>query len=104
MSTPDKPDWIVAKRKSDHSFRNATLGVWLACFPVALIMIFASRFEYEAAMMIAAALFLITGIGCILVRRGTSKGSLVRSFSTTLAVFGFAACTVTLAAGMVSAG
>ena len=104
MSTPEKPDWIVAKRKSDHSFRNATLGVWLACFPVALIMMFSSWFEYGAAMMVAAAIFLITGLGCIFMHRWAKKGSLARSFSTTLAVLSFAAFTVTLVAGMARAG
>ncbi len=54
-------------------------------------------------MMIAAAIFLITGLACIFVRRGAKKGSLARSFSNTLAVLSLAACTVTLVAGMARA-
>ncbi|MEO1921404.1 MAG: hypothetical protein ABGW84_05900 [Sphingomonadaceae bacterium] len=100
MSIPEEPQWVVAKRKSDRRFRNGALGTWLACFPIALIMILASRFEYDAAMRVAAAIFLLTGLACVLVRRGAEKGSLVRSFSTALAVFSFVSGTATFVAGI----
>ena len=98
MSMTEEPEWIVDKQTSDRSFRNAALGVWLACFPVALIMMVVSVFEYGARMWLASAMFLLTGLACTLLRRRVGKGSLMRAFSTTLAALGFVASTVTFSA------
>ena len=94
----EEPEWIVAKRKSDRSFRNAALGVWLACFPVALIMMLVSAFEYGTSMWLASAMFLLTGLACTILRRRVEKGSLLRTFSTAAAALSFVAGTVTFSA------
>lgn len=89
MSKIDEPEWIIAKRESDRNFRNAAFGVWLACLPIALVMIFVSQFEYKLAMEVAAALMLFISIACFLLRRRVGKGTLARTFSTTLGLLSF---------------
>lgn len=91
MGKPEEPKWINAKRKSDRSFRNAALSIWLACLHIALAMMIASQFEYKAAMKVAAALLLAISLACFLLRRRAEKESLTRMFTTSLAVFGFIA-------------
>lgn len=91
MGKLEEPEWINAKRESDRSFRNVALGLWLACLPIALVMMFASQFEYRSAMKVDAALLLAISLACFLLRRRAEKGSLTRTFTTSLAVFGFIA-------------
>ena len=103
MSNTEEPEWVIAKQKSDRSFRNAALGVSLACLPVALVMMLSSQFEYLAAMGFAASMFLLISLACILMFRRTARGSLSRAFSTTLAALCFLAGAVTIAARLAHA-
>ena len=104
MKTSEEPSWVIAKRTSDIAFRNAAVGVWLACFPVALIMMIVSPLESGARMWAAAAMFFFTVFACLLLRRKTAKRSFIRTFSTTCSGLSFIAGISAFSAGVMSVG
>ena len=79
---------MSVKRDQDGEAAKWPLGIWLACIAQALLMIFASQFDYKTAMMVLRLLNLLILIGCFCFWRRSQGRPVFRSFIFGLGVFG----------------